>query len=105
MRGPLPNPSPRERERGPNLCRPKKSPSPLMGEGRVRVTKKRAAGNAAVHFPPRYEGDRIADIAKGRDVTAGVSIVPPGKPDDAARYAMIGAVFLKDYEGKFRRKH
>jgi hypothetical protein len=51
----------------------------------------------------RYEGDRIADIAKGRDVTVGVAIVPPGKSDHAAIYAMIGSVFLKDYESKFRK--
>ncbi len=43
-------------------------------------------------------------MAKGRDATAGVAIVPPGKPVYAAIYAMIGAVYLKDHETKFRGK-
>ena len=51
----------------------------------------------------RYEGDRIADIAKGKLITVGVAIVPPGKSDHAAIYAIIGSVFLKDYESKFQR--
>jgi hypothetical protein len=52
----------------------------------------------------RYEGDRIGDIAKGRDVTVGVAIVPPAKSDYAAIHAMIGAVFLKDFQSKFQQK-
>lgn len=68
----------------------------------VEVPESNARGRRFL-ISTRYEGDRIADIAKGRDVTVGVAIVPPGKSDHVAIYAMIGSVFLKDYEAKFRK--
>ena len=43
----------------------------------------------------RYEGDSILDIAKGKKIHSGVAIVPPGKSDAAAIYAIIGPVSLK----------
>lgn len=68
----------------------------------VEVPESNARGRRFL-ISPRYEGDRIADIAKGRKVIVGVAIVPPGKSDYAAIYAIIGAVILKDHEAKFRR--
>ncbi len=43
----------------------------------------------------RLEGYNILDIAKGKKIPSAVAIVPPGKSDDAAIYAIIGSVSLK----------
>ncbi len=69
----------------------------------VEVPRSKARGRRFL-LSSRYEDDRIMDIAKGRDIMAAVAVVPPGKSDHAAIYALIGSVFLKDQEPRVRRK-
>lgn len=69
----------------------------------VEVPQSSARGRRFL-ISSRYEGDRIMDVAKGREVVVAVAVVPPGKSDHAAVYAFIGSVSLKDRKSKSRRK-
>lgn len=60
----------------------------------VFVPDKRLRGTRLV-MKTRYYGSRLSDLALAKNVMVGVAVVPSGKSDKAAKYALIGSVCLK----------
>ncbi len=65
----------------------------------VVVPDVRARG-ARLIMQPRHYGAKLSDLDKGKNVIVAVSIVPSGKPGGRARYALIGAVYIKGRESE-----
>ena len=61
------------------------------------VIPRKVRGTRLIIEASHYESD-LSDVALGKRVIVGVAIVPSGKSDKAAIYAITGDIYLKGHE-------
>ena len=70
----------------------------LVAEAKREVVVRGKAQGTRLILEARHREGDLSDIALGKRVIVGVAIVPSGKSDEAAIYAIIGDVYLKGHE-------